>query len=212
MISILEDCKFPRNRAQFTMEQIERNLSKTKIHLNANNMNTHNRNAQNDNYNNPNLKINVNGNINNNYNHNYYDQDTEDAVNLTMMAIEGVFEGQIHVNRGEIGRVYNNNEINTAKLSYMTEKEFTDILGKCETIHFTKQQCIKIHRAIKTLLNVSVSFRFNIDVGLAIIYLINEDNIFTQRDITMKPEKIIAAFKHHSAKEILKMGKKSFIK
>merc|ERR1712176_652950 len=93
----------------------------------------------------------------------------------------------------------------------MTEMEFSSILVKCETESFSKHQCIKIHRAIKTLLNAPQSVRYDIDIGQAIIYLINEDKIFKPKNIPIQPEKIKAAFKNYSAKQILKMGKKPFI-
>ena len=135
------------------------------------------------------------------------------VTDLTAMAIEIVFSGETHINRREIGEIYKRYEIDTAKLSCMTEMGFSHLLMRCPYGRlFSRHQRIKIHREIKSLLNISIEFRYDIDIGKAIIYLINEDNLFITRDINIKPEKIIAAFKNHNVKELLKMDKKIFIK
>merc|ERR1712130_155312 len=54
------------------------------------------------------------------------------VIDLTMMAIEGVFEGQVNVNRMEIDKLYKQNEIDAVKLSFMKETDFSSILVQCE--------------------------------------------------------------------------------
>eukprot|EP01083_Nonionella_stella_P192417 711264_1 len=202
MISILEDCRFPKQRAQFTMEQIERNLgSKTQAISDGNTSSNK-------------MQVVVAKP------EEAEAEDVEDVVDLTMMAIEALFEGQMNVNRPQLNAVYKENNIDTLKLSTITEMEFASILGKCGASNgyttvantLTKPKCIAIHRAIKSLLNIKTTHRFDIDIGLAVIYLITEDNTFIQKDITIQPDKVMAAFKPYSAQDFHQMGKKEFIK
>eukprot|EP00486_Rosalina_sp_Unknown_P010056 CAMPEP_0201584748 /NCGR_PEP_ID=MMETSP0190_2-20130828/114369_1 /ASSEMBLY_ACC=CAM_ASM_000263 /TAXON_ID=37353 /ORGANISM="Rosalina sp." /LENGTH=438 /DNA_ID=CAMNT_0048029335 /DNA_START=173 /DNA_END=1489 /DNA_ORIENTATION=- len=216
MINILEDCKFPTNRAQFTVEQIVKNFD-TQKQAQASTATTTTTTSSTTNTTIANTSSSImNGDRTDNINNNNGDGDEDEngmmVTDITIMAIEGVFEGSMTIQRYEIEGIYQNNDINTHKITHMTESEYSIMLHR-ELPILTKGQCVKIHRAIKALLDVPLSFRYDINIGLAIIYLINEDNTFTPKDdIIIKPEAIIAAFKQHSAKQILKMGKKSFIK
>eukprot|EP01083_Nonionella_stella_P070825 189722_1 len=52
----------------------------------------------------------------------------ENVVDLTMMAIGALFEGQLDVNRHQVNAVYKENNIDTFKVSTITEMEFASIL------------------------------------------------------------------------------------
>eukprot|EP01083_Nonionella_stella_P162235 532373_1 len=202
MISILEDCRFPKQRAQFTMEQIERNLgSKTQAISDGNTSSNK-------------MQVVVAKP------EEAEAEDVEDVVDLTMMAIEALFEGQMNVNRPQLNAVYKENNIDTLKLSTITEMEFASILRQCRPSNPynsiasmpIRPKCIRIHRAIKSLLNIKTTHRFDIDIGLAVIYLINEDNTFIQTKYTIQPDNVMAAFKPYSAQDFHQMGKRQFTK
>ena len=135
------------------------------------------------------------------------------AVNTTIMAIEDVFEGRkTNYDKYAIERLYKRDGIGAYELSHMTEAKYSTILNN-ELPSFSRSQSIKLHRAIKAILGVHPVFRAEIDIGLAIIYLVNEDNVMLPRsDIQIKPDVIMAEFKHFTARELIDIGIKAFIK
>eukprot|EP00484_Ammonia_sp_Unknown_P027420 CAMPEP_0197030598 /NCGR_PEP_ID=MMETSP1384-20130603/9803_1 /TAXON_ID=29189 /ORGANISM="Ammonia sp." /LENGTH=547 /DNA_ID=CAMNT_0042459983 /DNA_START=27 /DNA_END=1670 /DNA_ORIENTATION=+ len=206
MLSILEDCQFPKNRAEFTMEQIERNLS-TQTAAANNSQTTSNSNMQ--------LATcpidGANSNAVPDEAEEIVDENGINVVDLTQMAVETVYEGRIIVQRADIVTLYKKHDIDSTRLMLLTETEFASMFQEMRAHSHTKQDCVKIHRFIKTLLNVPSTFRYDIDIALAIIYLINEDNTFA-RSIAIDPAAIQHAFANYSARTVHKMGKKAFIK
>jgi len=148
--------------------------------------------------------------------------DTEDAfgikvVDLTLTAIDGVFEGEVSVQRAEIGRIYNAHGVDTLQLSSMTEQRFAELLKQCTVrggahAAFTKPQCVKVHRAIKTLLNAPQSDRYDIDVAEATLYLLRNDAALKQKQIAVDAQSVRDAFAGSSARRVMEDGKKVFTK
>ena len=195
MLRILEDCKFPANRAKFTYEQIEKNFGKqstadtkavTLVHSGPSGQATEEEE----------------------------DESGIKVIDLTMTAIEGIFEGSKVVHRYEIQRIYKENDITSNRLVTMTETEFTALLKSCQATKFYKHECVQIHRLLKTFLNEPQKCRYDIDIGLAVIYIINEGNVLSAKDRIwlLKPETVLEAFNKYSAKEVMeKLGRKRVI-
>lgn len=214
MLSILEDCQFPKNRAEFTMEQIERNLSTQHVQTSTTTTSTVNNN--NNNSNTQLATCPINGGAPEEAAEPEEEEDTVDenginVVDLTQMAVETVYEGRVIVQRNDILQLYRKHDIDSTRLMLLTENEFAAMFQEMQWTQHSKTDCIKIHRLIKTWLNVPSKFRYNIDIALAIIYLVNEDNTFS-RSIEMEPAAVRHAFANYSARRVHKMGKKAFIK
>jgi len=139
------------------------------------------------------------------------------VVDLTLAAIEGVFEGALSVERSEIGRLYGAHCIDTIQLSAMTEQRFTELLKQC-AVHggvyaqFSRSQCVKIHRALKTLLNAPQSNRYDIDVAEASLYLLANNEALKKKQLSVDATQIRAAFEGCSVRRVMKNGKKMFIR
>lgn len=139
------------------------------------------------------------------------------VVDLTLAAIEGVFEGALSVERSEIGRIYGAHCIDTIQLSAMTEQRFTELLKQC-AVHggvyaqFSKSQCVKVHRAIKMLLNAPQRNRYDIDVAEAALYLLANNEALKKKQLTVDATQIRAAFEGCSARRVMENGKKAFIR
>merc|ERR1719334_2448181 len=98
----------------------------------------------------------------------------------------------------------------------MTEHRFTELLRQCKVrggahSQFTRSQCIKIHRAIKTLLNAPQSDRYDIAVGEAVLYLLANNEALKKKQLTIDATQIRAAFEECSARRGMEDGKKAFL-
>ena len=190
MIKILEDCGFtPKNRAEFTFSQIEKNFGKQSTGETAvSSTNVPNKNVMPE----------------------KADQYGMKVVELTLMAIDTVFEGSKVVNQTELKRIFSQNEIDSVALASMAEDQFASVLQSLETTTFYKNDAVKVHRVIKTLLNAPMENRFDIDIGEAVVYLINEGNVIPEdkRVSLLNVDAVKAAFSEYSAKDLVQAGKR----
>eukprot|EP00485_Elphidium_margaritaceum_P000985 CAMPEP_0202694600 /NCGR_PEP_ID=MMETSP1385-20130828/8416_1 /ASSEMBLY_ACC=CAM_ASM_000861 /TAXON_ID=933848 /ORGANISM="Elphidium margaritaceum" /LENGTH=530 /DNA_ID=CAMNT_0049350473 /DNA_START=21 /DNA_END=1613 /DNA_ORIENTATION=+ len=234
MTSILTDCGFPQNRAEFTMRMIEQNVSAQAAAAAAAQppvLTGPLPQPQSSYHHNPatNTCLDVMHHGGGGSNHHAStlhnsgagaidDEEmmaTEDPVesnnlvDLTVMAMETV--RQIYVHRPDVVNAYKQNDIDTARLLLMTENEFASLL-QASTPAYTTQNCVEVLKLVKTWMNVPQKFRFDIDVALAVIYLVNEGHLFVPKEMTVKPQRVMNAFANSSAKEVLKTGRKQFIK
>jgi len=199
LTAILKQCGFGGQKALWMVEQIESNISPQSLSNGHRNGSVHRATPSEEVADSMGLK----------------------PVDLTVMAMEEVLSGQSTfkaVDREEIRRVYKANGVDSLKLMTMTEEAFVAILKHYGSGKLGTTQSIKIHRAIKTLLNAPEGTRHDIDIAKAIDHLINERGIVISKNngggaprrIEVDSDTLREALSGWTVEKVLSGGKRQF--